>query len=89
MTISLREANKRPDYLKRELESMAPDDRVDICEGGFIISVVTVRELLQMFADDSGSLTLPYALVGLAAYMVYWMISHGVFQALTALQAVR
>lgn len=40
-------------------------------------------------SDDSGSLTLPYALLGIAGYMVYWMIAHGVFQALTALQGVR
>ena len=40
-------------------------------------------------SDDSGSLSLPYALLGLASYMLYWMIAHGVFQALTALQGVR
>ena len=39
--------------------------------------------------DDCGALTLPYALIGLAAYMVYWMISHGIFHALTALQTGR
>lgn len=44
---------------------------------------------LHLISDDSGSLTLPYALLGLAAYMIYWMIAHGVFQALTALQGVR
>lgn len=40
----------------------------------------------SLLSDDSGALTLPYALIGLAAYTIYWMISHGVFQALTALQ---
>ena len=46
-------------------------------------------ELITVLTDDSGSLALPYALIGLAAYMVYWMIAHGVFQALTALQGRR
>lgn len=41
------------------------------------------------FLDDSGAVTLPYALLGIAGYMVYFMISHGIIQALTALQAGR
>lgn len=36
--------------------------------------------------DDSGAVTVPYVLLGLAGYMVYWMVAHGVFQALTVLQ---
>ena len=43
----------------------------------------------HLATGDSGALTLPYALLGIAAYMLYWMIAHGVFQALTALQAGR
>lgn len=48
-----------------------------------------VGSALNVVIDDSGHITLPYALLGIAGYMVYWMVAHGIFHALTALQAGR
>lgn len=48
-----------------------------------------LRKPSELVTDDSGALALPYALLGIAGYMVYWMISHGIFHALTALQGGR
>ena len=47
---------------------------------------VTLKGVKVLFTSDSGAVTLPWALLGVAGYMLFWMISHGVFQALTVLQ---
>lgn len=40
----------------------------------------------SIVTDDSGALTLPWVLFGLVGYVLFHMVSTGVFQALTALQ---
>lgn len=86
MTISLREVNKKPDYVKKQLQGLPADAQIDVCENGFVVAVLTATELLHTYTDDSGALTLPWVLFGLVGYVLFHMVSTGVFQALTALQ---
>lgn len=44
------------------------------------------RSLLNTFSGESGNITLPVVIIGIAVYAIWFMISHGVFQAVTALQ---
>lgn len=67
--------------VKKEVESLLEPDSQSDDEFAQSIGIT--------LCDDSGALTLPYALLGIAGYLLYWMISHGIIQALTALQVGR
>lgn len=56
--------------------------RIEWPADGRLISVKQVHK----FSDDSGHIALPMVVAGIAVYVFWFLISHGVFQAVTALQ---